>query len=118
MFKSFIAASLALAVAAGPALAGGLAPAVESQPVVINEAEVAPRATTGVLVPLLLLGALVAVAAASDDDDDDRTGGGNKGGGGKEPPQEPEEPEQPPTTPDKDWGSYCAANPSYNGPQC
>lgn len=113
MFKSVTAASLALAVAAGPVLAGGLAPAVESQPVVINEAEVAPRATTGVLVPLLLLGALVAVAAASaddDDDDDDKKGGGTGGdnGGGETPDPDPKPTPDPTPDPDPKPPVECA----------
>jgi hypothetical protein len=136
MFKIMTAASLSLAIAAGPALAGGLAPAVQSEPIVIDEAEVAPRASTGVLVPLLLLGALAVVLAASDDDDDDddKEDGGTGGDGGEEPPTDgggeepptdggeeppPDEGEEPPKeNPGKDWPAYCASHPAYDGPEC
>ncbi len=109
MFKIMTAASLSLAIAAGPALAGGLAPAVQSEPVVIDEAEVAPRASTGVLVPLLLLGALAVVLAASDDDDNEDEDTGGDGDEGEEPPKE---------NPGKDWPAYCASHPWYDGPEC
>lgn len=66
-----LALAAALAAAGSQALAGGFAPVVaEPAPVVVVEPE-APRSTWGILLPLLLVGALVAVAVANDDDDDE-----------------------------------------------
>lgn len=66
-----LALAAALAAAGSQAFAGGFAPVVvDPEPVVVVEPE-APRSTWGILLPLLLVGALVAVAVANDDDDEE-----------------------------------------------
>jgi hypothetical protein len=71
MRSPILTATLAFALAAGPAAAGGFAPVVVApEPVVVVEPP-APRSTFGVLLPLLLLGALIVIATQDDDEECD-----------------------------------------------
>ena len=66
-----LALAAALASVATQSLAGGFAPVVvDPAPVVVVEPE-APRSTFGILLPLLLLGALVLIATQDDDEECD-----------------------------------------------
>lgn len=69
MFIKTLTASAIAATIATSSIAGGFAPEIIEEPVVIVEPE-QTRSTWGIIVPIIAIAALVALASSDDDNDE------------------------------------------------